>query len=121
MCSAAYYIGSASAHIVANKRAEAIGSIGAYAQFLDLSGFYEKKGAKLITVYAHESTEKNKSYRDLMSGNPKTYIKEDLNPIVEQDFISDMKAVIGEEYPKRFLRELPTMAQKLKKWALSTK
>ena len=92
LCSAAYYFAAASSHIVANKRAEAIGSIGAYAQFLDLSGYYEKQGAKIHTVYAEKSTEKNKSYRDLMAGDPKTYIKEDLNPIVDE-FISDIKDV----------------------------
>jgi len=90
MCSAAYYIGSAASHIVANKRADAIGSIGAYAQILDLEGYYEKQGAKIHTMYASKSTEKNKAYREALNGNHKEYIKEELDPIVE-DFISDMK------------------------------
>lgn len=91
MCSAAYYIASAASHIVANKRADAIGSIGAYAQILDLEGYYEKQGAKIHTMYATKSTEKNKSYREALAGNPKEYIKEELDPIVE-DFIYDIKA-----------------------------
>ena len=91
LCSAAYYIAAGANHIIANKRAEAIGSIGAYAQFLDLKGYYEKQGAKLIEAYAEQSTEKNKAVRDLFNGDPKTYIKEQLNPIVD-NFISDIKS-----------------------------
>ena len=91
MCSAAYYIGSAADHIIANKRADKIGSIGTMISFLDLTGYYEKKGAKMITAYATKSTEKNKSFEDLLSGKPETYIKNELDPITET-FHSDMKA-----------------------------
>lgn len=91
MCSAAYYIGSATSHIVANKRADAIGSIGAYSQILDLEGYYEKQGAKIHTMYASKSTQKNKAYREALEGNHKEYIKEELDPIVET-FIADMKS-----------------------------
>ena len=94
MCSAAYYIGSATNHIVANQRADAIGSIGAYSQFLDLKGYYEKQGAKLHTIYASKSTDKNKAYNDALEGNYETYIKEELDPIVN-DFIDDIKSVRG--------------------------
>jgi len=89
MCSAAYYIGSAASHIVANKRAEAIGSIGAYTQILDLTGFYEKKGAKLHTIYASKSTDKNKAYRDAIAGDYDAYVKTELDPLVET-FHADM-------------------------------
>lgn len=91
MCSAGYYIGSAGDHIVANKRAEAIGSIGAYTQMLDLSGYYEKQGAKIHTIYADKSTEKNKAYRDALKGDYAAYIKQELNPLVD-DFIADIQA-----------------------------
>lgn len=90
MCSAAYYIGSASTHIIANKRAEAIGSIGAYTQILDLTGYYEKEGAKIHTIYATESTEKNKAYRDALEGNYESYIKQELDPLVST-FVNDMQ------------------------------
>jgi protease-4 len=92
MCSAAYYIGSAASHIIANKRADAIGSIGVMVSFIDFSGIYEKKGAKLITEYATKSTEKNKAFEELLKGNPELYIKTELDPIAE-DFINDIKAV----------------------------
>lgn len=92
MCSAAYYIGSSADHVIANRRADAIGSIGAYSQFLDLQGYYEKKGAKLHTIYATKSTEKNQAYREALEGNYDMYIKQELDPIVD-DFISDIKEV----------------------------
>lgn len=92
MCSAAYYIGSAASHIIANKRADAIGSIGVMVSFIDFSGIYEKQGAKLITEYATQSTEKNKAFEELLKGNPELYIKTELDPIAE-DFINDIKAV----------------------------
>lgn len=89
--SAAYYIGSAADHIVAHPRADAIGSIGAYTEILDLSGFYEQKGAKVHTFYADKSTEKNSEYREVLQGNYKPYLQKVLNPLVET-FIADMKA-----------------------------
>lgn len=92
MCSAAYYIGSAASHIVANKRVDAIGSIGTMINFIDMTGAYEKIGAKIITEYATKSTEKNKDFEDLLKGDPKGYIKNVLDPITD-DFHTDMKAV----------------------------
>ena len=91
MCSAAYYIGSAAKHIVANKRADAIGSIGTMIHFVDMTGFYEKKGAKVITEYATKSTAKNKDFEDLLIGKPEGYIKNELDPITET-FHADMNS-----------------------------
>lgn len=91
MCSAAYYIGSAADHIVANKRADAIGSIGTMISFIDMTGYYEKKGAKVVTEYATKSTDKNKDFEELLKGNPEGYIKNQLDPITEE-FHADMKA-----------------------------
>lgn len=101
MCSAAYYIGSAASHIIANKRADAIGSIGVMVSFIDFSGIYEKQGAKLITEYATQSTEKNKAFEELLKGNPELYIKTELDPIAE-DFINDIKAVRPDVDPSVF-------------------
>ncbi|RZJ71093.1 S49 family peptidase [Flavobacterium sp.] len=91
MCSAAYYIGSASSHIVANKRADAIGSIGVMIHFVDLTGYFEQLGAKVITEYSTHSTEKNRPLEELLGGDASRYIKEELDPIAET-FIADMKA-----------------------------
>ena len=91
MASAAYYIGNASSYIVANKRAQSIGAIGAFATLVDFSGIYSNQGAAIHTIYATKSTEKNKSQREVMDGNYDSFIKNELDPQVDE-FISDMKA-----------------------------
>lgn len=92
LCSAAYYIGNAADYIVANKRSEAIGSIGAYSSFVDFSGMFEKWGAKVKSIYATESTEKNLEWRELTENdNAEPYIKNILDPLVAT-FQEDMKA-----------------------------
>lgn len=91
MCSAAYYIGSASDFIIANKRADHIGSIGTMLSFIDWTGYYEKEGAKVITEYATKSTEKNRAFEELLKGNAELIIAEELDPINE-DFHADVKA-----------------------------
>lgn len=90
LCSAAYYIASATQSITANPRADMIGSIGTMISFVDLTGYYEKQGAKVITEYATKSTAKNKSYRDLLAGNPENYILNELDPITDT-FINNVK------------------------------
>lgn len=90
LCSAAYYIAAASDYIVANKRAEAVGSIGAYSSFVNFSGIIEKFGGQVHEFYATESTEKNSEYREVMKGNYEPYIKNVLDPLVTT-FQNDMK------------------------------
>jgi protease-4 len=60
-----YYIGSATSHIIANKRADAIGSIGVMVSLL-IFRYLWKTGATLITEYATQSTEKNKAFEELL-------------------------------------------------------
>lgn len=91
MCSGAYYIAAPTQRIFANKRADAIGSIGAYATIVDTNGILEHFGAKVHTIYATKSTEKNSEYREVIdNSNYEPYIKNQLDPIVES-FVSDMK------------------------------
>ena len=99
MCSAAYYIASACSHIIANKRSDAIGSIGAYAYVVNWDGAKEKLGAKVHMVYSSKSPEKNKAFEDLLKGNYDQYIKEELDPQVEQLIkdIKDVRPLINEE------------------------
>jgi len=93
MCSGAYYVAAATQKIIANKRADAIGSIGAYATIVDSNGIWEHFGAKVHTIYATKSTEKNSEYREVIdNSNYEPYIKNQLDPIVET-FITDMKFV----------------------------
>lgn len=92
MCSAAYYIGAAAKTIIANKRADYIGSIGMMIHFINMDGVWEQKGAKIVTHYATKSTEKNKDWEALLKGDAEGYIKNEMDPGVEI-FHADMKAV----------------------------
>jgi ClpP class serine protease len=94
LCSGAYYFAAPASFIIANKRADAIGSIGIYTEIFDWNGYYESFGLKVHTIYSDLSTEKNKSHRDVLSGSDKgykNYITKELNPD-GQKFIDDMKA-----------------------------
>jgi protease IV len=91
LCSAAYYIAAATDTIIANKRAEHVGSIGAYTHFVEFDGILEKLGAKVIEEYSSHSSEKNLAIRELIDGNPTPYVKTVLDPMVET-FIADMKS-----------------------------
>lgn len=94
LCSGAYYFAAPASYIISNKRADAIGSIGIYTELFDWNGYYESFGLKVHTIYSDLSDEKNKSYRDVISGADKgykDYIKKELNPD-GQKFIDDMKA-----------------------------
>lgn len=93
LCSGSYYFAAPASFIIANKRADAIGSIGIYTEIFDWNGYYESMGLKVHTIYSDLSTEKNKSHRDVLSGvdkNYKNYISKELNPD-GQKFIDDMK------------------------------
>ena len=90
MCSAAYHIASASSYIIANKRADSIGSIGAYMHLIDLEGIKEKEGAKVHKFYATKSEEKNAAFEEVLKGNYDRYTKEVLDPLVDE-FIDDIK------------------------------
>lgn len=93
MCSGAYYIAAPTDRIIANKRADAIGSIGAYATIIDTNGVWEHFGAKVHSIYATKSTAKNSDYNEVIdNSNYEPYIKNQLDPIVEI-FIQDMKSV----------------------------
>lgn len=66
-----------------------IGSIGSYCSILDFSGYLEMNGIKLIEVYAPQSTDKNKDYRDALAGDT-SRIEADLKMHVD-NFISFVK------------------------------
>lgn len=94
LCSGGYYLAAPSSYIIANKRADAIGSIGAYTTIINYDGILEKFGAKIHTIYSDLSDDKNKNYRGVIDGTDtefKNYITEELNPMVVT-FHNDMKA-----------------------------
>lgn len=90
MCSAAYHIAAACDKVVSSPFSDYIGSIGTMLHAQDFSQMFEKWGAKIYEVYAPQSEEKNKVWRDLKAENDTT-AKEHLSVLAE-DFIQTMKA-----------------------------
>lgn len=93
LCSGAYYIAAPASFIMANKRSDAIGSIGGYTIMIDYDGMIEHFGGKVHTIYSDLSPDKNKGHRAVMDGTDpdyKNYIKTELNPMI-RDFHTDMK------------------------------
>lgn len=92
--SAAMWILSACQESYVSEDTDAVGSIGAYTTLYDYRGYLEKEGIKEITVYAPQSRDKNKDYRDAIEGDT-SLIEEDLKFLVE-DFIGDVKSFRGD-------------------------
>ena len=89
MCSAAYQIGAACNKVVSSPFSDYIGSIGTMLHAQDYSAMFEKWGAKIYEEYAEQSSEKNKIWRGLQSGD-NTAAKEHLSTLAD-DFINTMK------------------------------
>ncbi len=94
MCSAAMDIASGADIRMANPFADLIGSIGTMLSHQDFSKMFEKWGATIYEVYAPQSTEKNKEFRDLQNGDPKAY--EEKLKSMTADFISRMQENLKE-------------------------
>ena len=95
MCSAALDIASGCDYHMASPHADMIGSIGTMLSYQDFSAMFEKWGAKIYELYAPQSTEKNKEWRELMKGNEALYNERLKN--LAQDFIDRMKENFGEK------------------------
>jgi protease-4 len=83
MASAAYYGFAAADVIIADPRAEAIGSLGAYTYVVDTSGILKKYGGNIHKFYASKSDEKNYEHEQVLEGNYEPYIKKILDPLVD--------------------------------------
>lgn len=79
--SAAYWIASQCDAVFMDNIMSEIGSIGAYASFLD-DRENKQTGEKIITVYAPESTDKNRAYRDALEGKYEL-CQEELSELVQ--------------------------------------
>jgi ClpP class serine protease len=66
-----------------------LGSIGSYCTLLDFSGYLENQGIKMIDIYAPQSTDKNKDYRDALNGDTSA-IESNLK-IITNSFINAVK------------------------------
>lgn len=94
MCSAAMDIASGANMRMASPYADMIGSIGTMMSYQDFSAMFEKWGATIYEIYAPQSTEKNKEFRELQAGNKEAY--EERLRVMTEDFIGRMKENLSE-------------------------
>lgn len=66
-----------------------MGSVGSYCMLIDYKQAMEAQGYRIVEVYAPQSTDKNKSYKDALAGDD-SMIKEDLRLHVDA-FINHIK------------------------------
>nr|MBA3899392.1 S49 family peptidase [Bacteroidota bacterium] len=95
MASAAMWIGSAASEIVASQPTDTIGSIGVYSTLYDMAGYLEKMGLKVHEIYAPQSKDKNKDYKDALKGDYKA-VEANLKFIADR-FISVVKENRGDK------------------------
>ncbi len=93
MCSAAMDIASGANLRMASPHADMIGSIGTMMSYQDYSAMFEKWGATIYELYAPQSTEKNKEFRELQAGNKEAY--EERLRVLTEDFITRMQGNIS--------------------------
>lgn len=79
--SAAYWIASQCDAIFMDNIMSEVGSIGAYASFLD-NRENKQTGEKIISIYADESSDKNRSYREALEGKYEL-CREELSHLVQ--------------------------------------
>ncbi len=87
--SAGVYYTSASDEVYFGSKSDELGSIGSYVMMADFTGYFDKMGIKIHEIYAPQSTDKNKDYKDALKGEY-GLIEEDLRRGVN-DFINHVK------------------------------
>lgn len=90
-CSAAYYLASQATVVKAFTKNDTIGSIGTMTSGINLDGYYEQLGIKVVEAYATRSDLKNKKENDLLDGQPELFIKTRLDPL-QQQFETNVRA-----------------------------
>jgi len=73
--SAAYWVASQCDAVFLDNDLSQVGSIGAFAQFLD-DREDKQTGYKVVTVYSTKSADKNRAYREALDGKPERLQKE---------------------------------------------
>lgn len=81
--SAAYWVASQCDALYIDNDLSEVGSVGAMAVFVDGTAVNPATGERTITVYADESPDKNRAYREALAGNFEA-AKAELKPLVEQ-------------------------------------
>jgi len=83
------WLSSGTDEVYLSSKLDEMGSIGSYTIIADYSGFFESKGIKLHEIYAPQSVDKNKDYRDAIKGDY-TAAENDLK-ILTDSFIGFVK------------------------------
>lgn len=95
MCaSLGMWFASSSDEVYLSNELDEMGSIGSFCTLVDFRGYLEKEGIKLIEIYAPQSTDKNKDWRDAINGDT-SLIEADLKKHVDA-FISFVKNSRGD-------------------------
>ncbi len=92
--SGAMWIGCAAQEIYCTRVTDQVGSIGAYCTIYDFAGFFEQNGIKVHNIYAPQSIDKNKDYKEAVKGNY-TLMQADLKFLVK-DFIDQVSFFRGQ-------------------------
>lgn len=91
--SAGMWIAAGAQEIYCTRSTDQVGSIGAYCTLYDFREYFNNEGIAITDVYAPQSIDKNKDYKDAIDGNT-TAIEEDLKFLVD-DFIAAVKTSRG--------------------------
>lgn len=89
------WLTSASDEVYFSSKMDQLGSVGSYCTLLDYSGYLEKAGIKMHQIYAPQSIDKNKDYKDAIAGDYSA-IEDDLKIHVDE-FISFVKTSRGDK------------------------
>ncbi|MDH7463980.1 S49 family peptidase [Chitinophagaceae bacterium 26-R-25] len=88
--SAGYWIASSGTEVYVTQPTDQVGSIGVYTTIADWNAHYQEYfKLPVMDIYAPQSTDKNKDYKDAINGDD-TAIKEDLS-VLAQQFINTVK------------------------------
>lgn len=97
VASAALYAGVYADYIMAdNPLSSEFGSIGVMVEFADFKEYWDQKGVKLHTVFADQSSDKNREVTEALEGNYEPLKKNILNPLAVK-FQEAVKAMRGKK------------------------
>lgn len=93
--SAAYGIASACDVVTANSKTARVGSVGVYLTLADYTEYFQKQGINILEIYAPQSKDKNKDYKDAISGDTKSL--EEIARVYCDDFIESIEKNRGDK------------------------
>jgi protease IV len=91
--SAGMWIAAAAQEVYATRATDSFGSIGAYTTIYDFTEYFALNGIKITDIYAPQSSDKNKAYKDALAGDT-SLIENDLKFLVE-DFKASVSSSRG--------------------------